>query len=356
MQNTRFTIKGKFDLDELFAEALKRCPKLTFIFKDWEGKLSNDRLWIYVVPVSYNYNTELELKYEIPYRGFDMRDVIEDDGDFNIIDFLKKYKRDYKAYPENIPIATLNPDRIWNAVNKEQKIIYDEFQGLDGIGCSRKPERHILLNFKYKYDTEQLYNMEVAAKNEADKLIKILFGTGHIPPFLKVFLSFSYVQQNCKFDSMYIEALKRGMKGIDVAPELPFSVLGSVKKHAVSKGVSSAITLILTMSGVECVTIEGKLFVENSENDYFWNMVKLNNVWYHLDAMWYLDNKGINIARFMCNDKIFFKEHRWYEGTPDAKGCTFNYDYIEEYINENFDKLVSFGIQEKYLRPEEIYD
>lgn len=85
-------------------------------------------------------------------------------------------------------------------------------------------------------------------------------------------------------------------------------------------------------------------------------MVKLGSVWYHLDATWYLDNKGINVSRFMCNNNNFYKEHRWYEGTPDAKGCTFNYDYIEEYINDNFDKLTSAGIAEKYLQPEEVYD
>lgn len=235
-QNTQFTIKGKVDPNELFAEAFKRCPKLTFIYKDWGGKHSNDRLWVYFIPINYNHNTEIELEYDPPYRGFDMSQVIEDDGKFDIIDYLKKYKKKNKAYPVHIPIATFYPEKIWNAINKNQHIIYSEFPGLDGISCSRQPERHILLIFNYKCDAEQLYNMETAANNEAEKLVKILFGSGNIPAFLKVFLTFSYVQQNCKFDSMYIEALKRGMKGVDVAPELAFSVLGSAKKYAVSKG------------------------------------------------------------------------------------------------------------------------
>ncbi len=84
-------------------------------------------------------------------------------------------------------------------------------------------------------------------------------------------------------------------------------------------------------------------------------MVKLGDVWYHLDASWFLDHNGINVGRFMCNDSIFLNDHLWSEELPTAKGCTFNYDYIEEYINNNFQKLIAEGVSEKYLRPDEIY-
>lgn len=355
VQNTQFTVKGSFDIDMLKYESFRRCPKLTFIFQFGESCTYYDIRYISFIPIKYNYTTEIKIDYRLPYQGFDIRQVIEDNGNFDIMTFLKNYKRLNGVYPVHIPIATFNAETIWNTVCSEQKAIYEEFPGLDIINNDTFADYGLLLTFNYKYDTGQIYNMELAADNAAEKMIITLFGSGNIPPFLKVFLVFSYVQQNCKFNSMYSDAMMRGVKGIDIAPELAFGVLCSANKQVVSKGVASAVTLILTKAGIDCITIQGDLLVENSENVYYWNMAKLGDVWYHLDASWCLDHNGINVGRFMCNDSIFLNEHLWSEELPTAKGCTFNYDYIEEYINNNFQKLIAEGISEKYLRPDEIY-
>jgi hypothetical protein len=350
-----FSLTGSYiDVNELSRRVFQRCPKLAIIFKDMTLKYDQQKAVFGLVTIESNYKAEVI--YQEPYKDFDINSVIEDNGQFNIVSYIKKYKYDKRGYPVHLPITSTDTNGLWKSVGANNKLVYSELPGLEGLSCEYSENKYIIIHFNYKYDPSQIYNMENSANNEAEKLVRILFGNGQIPPFLKVFLTFSYIQQTCKTDTMYIESLKRGMKGVDIAPELAFSVLGSTRHNAVSKGIASAMTLILTKSGIECITVEGKLLVENSEDEYYWNMVKLGGVWYHLDASWFLDTNGINVSRFMCNHNKFMSEHRWYEGTPIAKGCTFDYDYIEDYINENCDKLIASGISQKYLQPEEVYE
>lgn len=352
-QNTEFILSGiNINIDALFEQVFNRSPKLTYIYKQGSAKIHYQEAFLGLM----QHSNRMTIEYELPYKGFKLSDVIDDTGDLDIINFLTKYKHTYKAYPINLPIATHNTDRIWDIISQNQKLIYDEFQGLDTFRCSYLPNRHITIVFDYRYDPVQIYNMEAASQNEAERLVKYLYGKGNIPQFLKVFLAFSYIQQSVKYDTTYIESMKRGLKNLDISPELPFCVLGSASKRAISKGISEAFKLIMGRSGIECLIVRGKLNVPGGEDEYYWNMVKLNGMYYHVDVSWYVNNKGINVSRFMCNDRIFFNEHAWYEGTPDAKGCTFNYDHVEEYVNENINKLTASGIEKKYLIPDEIYD
>ncbi|MDR1639307.1 MAG: hypothetical protein LBT59_06395 [Clostridiales bacterium] len=349
----KVSIPGNIDIDDLLELAFKRCPKLDFIYKSGSCKTTHDTAFLGLL--SYNHQNLIELEYELPYPEFKLPDVIEDNGSLDISGIIKTYKQKYKRYPSHLPISTQDPARIQATLQGCVNLFHSEFPGIEEITrliskCS------IIVNIAYKADPAQIYNMEMAASSEADKVIQILFGKSFIPPFLKVFLVFSYVQTNVKFDSMYIDCLKRGMKNLDIAPELPYCVLGSSAKRGISKGIAGAVSLLLNKAVVECITVQGQVLIEGSEDEYYWNMVKLNGIYYHLDATWFVDGKGINVARYMCDSHTFYKEHRWYIGTPEALGRTYNYDYVESFIDENFDSLIAAGVPEKYLRPEEIYD
>jgi hypothetical protein len=350
---TKVMIRGAIKLEDLVHAAFSRCPKLCFIYKGLSNASSHDSAFLGLL--SYNHQNEIKIEYELPYPGFTLSDVIEDIGSFDLASFIKAYKKTYKRYPEHLPIATLNTKRIDDMLKDSFDLFHSEFPGIENV-TKMTTNYGILVDISYKADPAQIYNMEMAASAEAEKVARILFGKGFLPPFLKVFLVFSYVQTNVKFDSMHIDCLKRGMKNLDIAPELPYCVLGSSAKRGISKGIAGAVSLLLSKAGVECIIVKGQVLIEGSEDVYFWNMVKLNGIYYHLDATWFVDGKGVNVARYMCSDSAFLKEHRWYEGTPEAKGRTYNYDYVEEYVNENFDSLIAAGVPEKYLRPEEIYD
>ncbi len=65
------------------------------------------------------------------------------------------------------------------------------------------------------------------------------------------------------------------MPGID---QTIYSAL--VMKKSVCMGISKAITLVLRLFGIESIVVIGSLF---QRSIHAWNMVYLDNIWYHLD-------------------------------------------------------------------------
>ena len=62
-----------------------------------------------------------------------------------------------------------------------------------------------------------------------------------------------------------------------------FSVFGAlVKGEAVCEGYAKSIQLLLNLSGMECCTIRGTA----DSVEHMWNVVKIDDSWYHMDPTW----------------------------------------------------------------------
>ena len=62
-----------------------------------------------------------------------------------------------------------------------------------------------------------------------------------------------------------------------------FSAYGAiVTGEAVCEGYAKAMQILLSKAGVPCLTVRG----ESDGVSHMWNVVELNNEWYHLDATW----------------------------------------------------------------------
>ena len=99
----------------------------------------------------------------------------------------------------------------------------------------------------------------------------------------------------------------------------PYGAL--VNGTAVCLGYATAFQLLMDMAGVECVTVVGAAF--GSREDHAWNMVKLGNEWYCVDATW--DAGGIKEYPAFCNyfnvtsDWMARSDHQWdYDAYPIA--------------------------------------
>ena len=62
-----------------------------------------------------------------------------------------------------------------------------------------------------------------------------------------------------------------------------FSAYGAiVTGEAVCEGYAKAMQILLSKAGIPCLTVRG----ESGGVSHMWNVVELNNEWYHLDATW----------------------------------------------------------------------
>lgn len=124
----------------------------------------------------------------------------------------------------------------------------------------------------------------------------------------------------------------------DEASSKAYSSYGAlVEKKAVCNGYAQAMKLLCDLTGVECEMISGTADGEN----HAWNLVKLDDSWYHVDATWD-DPTPDDPARvfyhyFNVDDEFISGDHSWdSEAFRTADGGEYNYFVLNELICNDF--------------------
>lgn len=93
-----------------------------------------------------------------------------------------------------------------------------------------------------------------------------------------------------------------------------------VEGTAVCLGFATAFQFFMDILDIECITVVGAAF--NSHEDHAWNMVRIDDVWYCVDATWDLSN---GVAQENClyfnvsSEWMAITDHQWdYENVPMA--------------------------------------
>lgn len=85
-----------------------------------------------------------------------------------------------------------------------------------------------------------------------------------------------------------------------------FSAYGSiVKGEAVCEGYAKSMQLLLNLSGIECMTIRG----DSEGVGHMWNVVKIDDEWYHLDSTWDDTTNGAIYDFFNIDDEMIKTSH-----------------------------------------------
>jgi hypothetical protein len=89
-------------------------------------------------------------------------------------------------------------------------------------------------------------------------------------------------------------------------------------RSAVCVGYATTFRLFMQMLGIECKVIH------SSDLTHSWNLVKLDDEWYHTDC--YMDNESSNYQNFNMDDNRCAQGHDWTkEYFPAATGKKYNY-------------------------------
>lgn len=115
-----------------------------------------------------------------------------------------------------------------------------------------------------------------------------------------------------------------------------------VDEDAVCNGYAEAIKLIF-----DCIGMESKMVVGTADGiDHAWNLVKIGENWYHLDATWDdpLPDQGDKIMHpyFNVSDDILSNNHTWNQSDyPKATDMQYNYYVYNNRYFSNFDDYKS---------------
>ncbi len=130
-----------------------------------------------------------------------------------------------------------------------------------------------------------------------------------------------------------------------------YSIYGAlINGHAVCEGYARAFKLLCQSAGLECILVTG----DSKGVGHLWNMVKLENEWYHVDVTWddlkeephhtYLNlttleiraDHDIDITYNDADISLISQGNSFNFSIPDAKSTKYNY-YIQKglVINED---------------------
>lgn len=114
--------------------------------------------------------------------------------------------------------------------------------------------------------------------------------------------------EKVKFVNDYLVSQTKYNAQSAVNPHTPYAIL--FHGEGVCEGYALAAYLMLEELGVEA-----KYVVGDAGGPHAWNLVKVDNAWYHLDTTWNdpLPDQGKNIRYdyFLISDKTIAKNHQW---------------------------------------------
>ena len=130
-----------------------------------------------------------------------------------------------------------------------------------------------------------------------------------------------WITHNCRFDYGVFD---RGSAGYANNSDNPYGVL--INGSAMCHGYSSTFQLFMDMLGIECITVFGN---PSSGTQHSWNMVKLDEEWYCVDAAWDDPIGGSPCHTYFNVTSDYLRSrgiHRWDESAvPEATATKYAY-------------------------------
>ncbi len=119
----------------------------------------------------------------------------------------------------------------------------------------------------------------------------------------------------------------------EVTPDVSYSAVGIILyKKGVCSGYAEAFHVFMTLMGIDCRYVTGT----GNGGNHAWNLVKLDNKWYHIDVTWddpTPDIGGISYNYFLLTDSQMEKDHKWNtKNYPLANSSKYRYYAYQEDI------------------------
>ncbi|MEI6578034.1 MAG: transglutaminase domain-containing protein [Eubacteriales bacterium] len=263
------------------------------------------------------------------------------------------------AFPKAIEIPSLNQDELSTVF---EALLYDNpYLFFLGRSCTTT-NRGLKSYFNAEYTMSALkYNKmkQALLKKSAEIMAKL----GQKSQFETELFIHDYIVNNCSYSN---------------TNEDESTAYGAlIGKKAACEGYSKAAKVLLDMAGIECYVVSGMSNnFQGHEEDHMWNIVKINNQYYHLDLTWddpiTINQSEKNDPRytyFNITDKDISKTHSDFSTKNACMAKTDNYFvkkglYFTEYNAETRSKIAkalaaaanngkgSFELELKFGSPE----
>lgn len=182
-------------------------------------------------------------------------------------------------------------------------------------------------------DTMDLTDKDLEAFNEATRIYNLYIKSCD-NDFKKAVAAHDYIIRNCIYN---VDAIDN-----DELTDDDFNEYGVfVKGKAVCEGYAKAYKMLMDIADIDCIIVTGT--VGENEISHAWNMIKLDNSWYHVDVTYDDPNpetKEIIYLYMNVTDEIIEKDHKWNKkNTPEANNTKYDYVKINKSFCDSFEEI-----------------
>lgn len=301
------------DVEGLLARTFSAYPHLEFYYNGYHDTYKGNR---HLLTINYNNEDINQSDIHIANSTDDIESIIEN-SIFNCdsyvyfitgVDFDSQ--KIFNNLIDNSPLKCMGVS-TW-------KLSYSKNTITQNICYTLELEYSLDKNtlMQYKKDTE-LKAQQIICENICKSM----------PDYQKVKIIHDYVVENTVYEEYGAVA------------HIAYGAL--INGRGVCESYANAVKILLDMVGIENIMISGQATNSNGTDSHAWNLVKLGNNYYHLDATWddpvsIFGGDRLEYDYFLVDDETIKADHSWDESLyPSAKSTEYSYKAVKDLIKSS---------------------
>ena len=306
------------NIEQILKDAFDCDPRLVLYYKGYRGSKNS---YSSVININYD-NTDIPI--DDIYFASNKGDLI------SLITRALLYSENRICITsQNIPADISIINEYISEISKTCPIAFTGYRGnsISALDIELGGYCYYIINFEYDFDKETLNNMKKKLEQKACEIIASNIARD-MPPYMKVFIIHNYIINNCKYASDYTS-------NSDPSYYTAYGAL--VNGKAVCDGYASAAKILFDFCGIENIKVSGT----SKGVGHAWNLIKLDNDYYHIDTTWDdpVSHNGIDYLKYNyynLTDSEISYDHIWNaEEYPKANGSIYTYEKTIELIKND---------------------
>ena len=229
--------------------------------------------------------------------------------------------------------------KIFKAITKDNPLIYYLNQSICNMAQDSFGHSAICPQYFFDKDKVKVYNKKIEKTvNELIFQIKLTEGSD----YEKAKKIHDWLCQNVVYDK----------KGADLDDSsrviLAHNIIGVFAyRRAQCEGIAKVVKVLLNAVDVKCIVVTGTTFDKKETEAHAWNIVKLEDVAYHMDVTWDIGKMSesknwICYDYFNVSDKMIQIEHEMSEKLPSCRSLKLNYFTTNQLVFKSKYQLLSY--------------
>lgn len=255
---------------------------------------------------------------------------------FTVAYKTEEKKGDVKKYLNNLSNRLIFDSCNHTGVADEGDYLLYHLDGFEAVATLKQDdEGYWFIEIKYNVSYFSTAEQEKVVKTKVKELLKTLKIDEKESDYAKIRAIYDYMCENIKYDDKHVNNEKYLLKYTAYA--------ALVNKKAVCQGYSNLFYRLALAAGVDARLIAGTAHGES----HSWDIVKINSVYYNLDATWDADSYP-KYHYFLLNTKNF-KNHK---RTSDYSNSSFTAKYTMSKLNyteQTENPIESLSLSQTYI-------